>query len=60
MYNNANSPLNHLAANALAFAAGAIVVLAGQAYGWYVRRHARLVTALAEDNNGQARQQVIR
>ena len=60
MYNNSNSPLNHLAANALAFAAGAIGVLAGHAYGRYVHRQLRSVAAPAEGKSGKASQQAVR
>jgi len=60
MDNDSNSPLNHLAANALAFAAGAIVVLAGQAYGWYVQRQAQRETAAAGHKDGMAGQQAVR
>ena len=60
MYNNSNSPLNHLAANALAFAFGAIVVLAGQAFGWYMHRQARRVTVPGEDKSGKSGQQAAR
>lgn len=41
MSNQLNSPLDHLAAHAIAFAAGAIVVISGQVYGLYVRRKAQ-------------------
>jgi hypothetical protein len=50
MSNQSNSPLEHLAAHAIAFAAGAIVVISGQAYGLYVRRKAQRAASDAQGN----------
>jgi len=41
MFNQSNSPFDYLAAHAIAFAAGAIVVISCQAYGIYVRCNAQ-------------------
>lgn len=53
MSNQSNSPLDHLAAHAIAFAVGAIVVLTGQAYGMYVRH--RMHRAAQCSKNTQAK-----
>lgn len=38
MFNQNNGPLEHLAANALTMLAGALCVVAAQAYGVWMRR----------------------
>ncbi|MGX9730100.1 hypothetical protein ACWYXO_05620 [Janthinobacterium aestuarii] len=50
MSNQLNSPLDHLAAHAIAFAAGAIVVISGQVYGLYVRRKAQRAASDVQGN----------
>lgn len=42
MFNQNNGPLEHLAANALALLAGALCVLAAQAYGAWIRRRGQV------------------